>query len=85
MKRQPTKEGSALPVEGPIHMNSITPADKVWVQVELTINTGSYENVKIQADRTLTIEPGNNPYNLQDEIIRQTLKLLEAKKEEILD
>ncbi len=82
MKRP--KGNKSGPVEGPIHLDSSYP-DKVWVQVELTINTGNYENTKIQIGRSLTVEPGDNPYDLQDEIIRQTLKLLEAKKEEILD
>jgi len=49
-----------------------TTEDKVWVTVSMTQNLGDYENVKVDSGYSRTINKGENPIelmeNMQDEI-----------------
>lgn len=38
--------------------------DKVWVTIDRTINLGNYENLKISAGLSRTIQEGENPDEL---------------------
>lgn len=68
----------------PIHLQPLYP-DKIWVQVEITINIGNYENVKIQMGQTQTLGSEDNPDHVRDELCNKLLKALEKKKEKILN
>lgn len=48
--------------------------DQVWVTVNYTVNIGNYENIKVEAGTSRTINEGEDPVTLRKEL---TKKLLE--------
>jgi hypothetical protein len=47
--------------------------DKVWVNVERTVNLGNYENIKISAGEARTVGPDDKPTELRDKIANKIL------------
>jgi hypothetical protein len=59
--------------------------DKVWVTISRTINLGNYENVKIDCGMSQTINEGEAPINLieniQNELSANLLSFTKKTKE----
>ena len=53
--------------------------NKVWTAVTMTVNTGNYENVKIDMGQSMTIGPDDDPAELRMNLMRNILKDLMAE------
>uniref|UniRef100_A0A6M3ILJ6 Uncharacterized protein n=1 Tax=viral metagenome TaxID=1070528 RepID=A0A6M3ILJ6_9ZZZZ len=51
-----------------------TPLDKVWASVEVTVNLGNYENIKIMGGYSRTIGPDDDPHELRKVMTRKIIK-----------
>jgi hypothetical protein len=47
--------------------------NKVWCNVERTVNLGNYENVKISLGEARTVGPDEDPIKVRDQIVNQCL------------
>lgn len=47
--------------------------DKVWVNVERTVNLGNYENIKVSVGESRTVGPDDDPIDLRNQITNQCL------------
>ena len=47
--------------------------DKIWVNIERTVNLGNYENIKLSVGESRTVGPDDDPIDLRDEITTQCL------------
>lgn len=56
--------------------------DKVWVQVETTINLGNYENIKLAAGISHTLLPKEDPFDTRLVLMEQLRKDLLEEAEE---
>jgi len=59
--------------------------DKVWVTITRTINTGNYENIKIDAGYSKTYSGKDDPIEIMDEMSNQIMELLNEKEKQIKD
>lgn len=57
--------------------------DKVWVTVSMTINTGNFENIKIEAGESKTIQEGEDPAELRTEIADAIIYELKLRRKEL--
>lgn len=59
--------------------------DKVWVTITRTVNTGNYENIKIEAGYSKTYSDKDDPIEIMDEMANQVMELLNEKEKQIKD
>ena len=48
--------------------------NKVWVNLERTVNLGNYNNVKFMAGESRIVEEGKDPVELREEIANQLVE-----------
>ena len=58
--------------------------DKVWVTVSITVKTGDFENIKIEAGLSQTLKGNENPFELIDNLSEEIMEVLDDKKKEML-
>lgn len=56
--------------------------DKVWVQVETTVNLGNYENIKLAAGISHTLLPKEDPFKIREELMTRLREDLLEEAEE---
>lgn len=56
--------------------------NKVWVNVERTVNLGNYENIKISVGESRTVGPDENPLTVRNTITNQCLDEADAFAEQ---
>ncbi len=59
--------------KGEVQNEIVNAQDKVWVNVERTVNLGNYENVKVSVGESRTVGPKDDPIQLRDDITNQCL------------
>ena len=47
--------------------------DKIWVNVERTVNLGNYSNIKLSVGESRTVRPNDDPIDLRDQVVNQCL------------
>lgn len=52
--------------------------DKVWVNVERSVNLGNYENIKLSAGVSQTLIPGANHVDEARQLLHKYFDLIEA-------
>jgi len=57
--------------------NLVNEQDKVWVNIERTVNLGNYENVKISLGESKSITKESDPIDVRVEITNQALEDVE--------
>jgi len=48
--------------------------NKVWVNLERTVNLGNYENIKFMVGESRIVEEGKDPVELREEIVNQLVE-----------
>lgn len=56
--------------------------DKVWVNVERTVNLGNYENIKLSIGESRTVGQDDDPIELRDQVTNQCLDEIDKFVEE---
>lgn len=56
---------------------------RVWASVEMTVNLGNYENIKIQLGESRTLGPKEDPSAVKQSLMEDMLAELSEKKDDI--
>ena len=48
--------------------------NKVWVNLERTVNLGDYNNIKFMVGESRIVEEGKDPVELREEIVNQLVE-----------